>query len=288
MLAIAFGILASLCFAAASLLAQRGLYIVPTPWGAWVTLVANTVFLLAFHFVLYPNAPIFELENLTFFVVGLFVPGMTRVLTFRGIRTMGSAITSTIVNTTPMFSTVLAMLALGERPGSLVLAGVVLIVVGLVIISWEGSERSWKRTELIFPFLAALLFSMKDVTVRWGLGGSASPILAAAIAALTSTIEIFLINRYLYKEAFVLPPNHVIQWFVSSGIFTGGSFLFMFLALSMERVSIIAPLINSYAVFVLVLTPLIARQIERVTLPKAAGVVLVVAGIFLISAGRDY
>ena len=55
MLAIAFGILASLCFAAASLLAQRGLYMVPTPWGAWVTLVANTVFLLAFHFVALPE-----------------------------------------------------------------------------------------------------------------------------------------------------------------------------------------------------------------------------------------
>jgi hypothetical protein len=56
MLAIAFGILASLCFAVASLLAQRGLYIVPTPWAAWVTLVANTFFLLAFHLALYPNA----------------------------------------------------------------------------------------------------------------------------------------------------------------------------------------------------------------------------------------
>jgi drug/metabolite transporter (DMT)-like permease len=287
MLAIAFGILASLCFAAASLLAQRGLYIVPTSWGAWVTLVANSVFLLAFHFVLYPNTPIFVLENLTFVVVGLFVPGVTRVLTFRGIRTMGSAITSTIVNTTPMFSTGLAMLALAERPGPLVLAGVVLIVGGLVIISWEGSERLWKRTELIFPFLAALLFSMKDVTVRWGLGGTAAPILAAAIAAITSTIEIFLINRYIYKQTFILPPKHVLRWFVSSGIFTGGSFLFMFLALSMERVSIIAPLINSYAAFVLVLAPLMARQIERVTPRKVAGAVLVVAGIFLISAGKD-
>jgi drug/metabolite transporter (DMT)-like permease len=287
MLAIVFGILASLCFAAASLLAQRGLYIVPTPWGAWVTLVANTVFLFAFHFVLYPDAPIFVFDNLTFVVVGLFVPGMTRVLTFRGIRTMGSAITSTIVNTTPMFSTALAMLALAERPGPLVLAGVVLIVGGLVIISWEGSERSWKRIELFFPFLAALLFSMKDVTVRWGLGGSAAPILAAAIAAITSTIEIFLINRYIHKETFILPPKHVLWWFLGSGIFTGGSFLFMFLALSMERVSIIAPLINSYAAFVLVLAPLMARQIERVTPRKVAGAVLVVAGIFLISTGRN-
>jgi drug/metabolite transporter (DMT)-like permease len=287
MLAIAFGVLASVCFAAASLLAQRGLHMVPTPWGAWVTLVANTIFLFAFHFVLYPDAPIFVLDNLTFVAVGLFVPGMTRVLTFRGIRTMGSAITSTIVNTTPMFSTALAMALLGERPGPLVLAGVALIVGGLVVISWEGLERSWKRTELIFPFLAALLFSMKDVTVRWGLGGSSSPILAAGIAAITSTVEIYLVNRYIHKEKFALPPKHIIHWFVSSGLFTGGSFLFMFLALSMERVSIIAPLINSYAVFVLVLTPIVARQIERVTLRKVAGAVLVVAGIFLISAGRN-
>jgi drug/metabolite transporter (DMT)-like permease len=199
---------------------------------------------------------------------------------------MGSAVTSTIVNTTPMFSTLLAMLLLGERPGPLVLAGVALIVGGLAIISWEGTERWWEKTELIFPFLAALLFSLKDVTVRWGLGGSDSPVLAAAIAAVTSTVEIFLINRYVHREIFALPPKQVIHWFVSSGLFTGGSFFFMFLALSMERVSIIAPLINSYAVFVLVLAPLIARRIERVTLRKAAGAVLVVAGIFLISAGR--
>jgi drug/metabolite transporter (DMT)-like permease len=247
----------------------------------------NTVFLLAFHFFLYPSAPIFVLDNLTFVAVGLFVPGMTRVLTFRGIGTLGSAITSTIVNTTPMFSTALAMLVLGERPGPLVLAGVVLIVGGLAIISWEGAQRSWKRTELIFPFLAALLFAMKDVTVRWGLGGSASPVLAAAIAAFTSTVEIFLINRYIHKQQFALPPKQVIHWFVGSGLFTGGSFLFMFLALNMERVSIIAPLINSYAVFVLVLAPLMARQIEKVTLRKAAGAVLVVAGIFLISTGKN-
>ena len=50
-----------------------------------------------------------------------------------------------------------------------------------------------------------------------------------------------------------------MRWFVSSGVFTGGSFLFMFVALSMEQVSIIAPLVNSYAVFVLVLAPLVAR-----------------------------
>jgi drug/metabolite transporter (DMT)-like permease len=210
------------------------------------------------------------------------------VLSFRGIRTMGSAVTSTIVNTTPMFSTVLAVFLLRERPGPLVLLGVALTIAGLITVSWVGQQAPFKKIELIYPFACALIFSLKDVTVRWGLAsGGGQPILAAGIAALTSTLEIFLITRYLHGEKFVLPPAKVSWWFVWSGIFTGGSFLFMYVALSMERVTIVAPLFNSYAIFVLLLTPFMARQIESVTWRKIVGAGLVVAGIFLVSIGKD-
>lgn len=288
MLPIFFGILTSICFAIASLLAQRGYYVAPAPWGAWITIVFNAVFLLGFHFIVEGDTRLWVADNLIYLAVGLFVPGVTRVLSFRGIRTMGSSVTSTIVNTTPMFSTVLAILILGERPSLLVLAGVLLTVGGLIVVSWGGEKTSYNKIELIFPFLCALLFSAKDIAVRWGLGGGGGqPILAAGIAALTSTIEIFLITRYIQKQPFVLPPLQVARWFVSSGIFTGGSFLFMYVAYSMERVSIVAPLVNSYTVFVSILTPFMARQIESVTAKKLAGAALVVAGIFAVSLGKD-
>jgi drug/metabolite transporter (DMT)-like permease len=129
---------------------------------------------------------------------------------------------------------------------------------------------------------------MKDIAVRWGLGsGGGQPILAAGIAALTSTLEIFLITRYIQKQPFVLPPLPVARWFVSSGIFTGASFLFMYVAFSMERVSIVAPLVNSYTVFVSILAPFMARQIESVSAKKLAGAALVVAGIFAVALGKD-
>ena len=60
--------------------------------------------------------------------------------------------------------------------------------------------------------------------------------------------------------------------------------MFMYIAFSMESVAIVAPLINSYSVFVLILTPLMAREIEHLSFQKALGAVFVVAGIFLISA----
>ena len=288
MLPIVFGLLTSLCFAIASLLAQRGYFAAPAPWGAWVTIAVNALFLLAAHFILYSDTRLFAADNLIFIAVGLFVPGLTRVLSFRGIRAMGSSVTSTIVNTTPMFSTVLAILILEERPAPLVVLGVALTVGGLVTVSWGGEKTSYKKSELIYPFLCALLFSMKDVAVRWGLGGGGGqPILAAGIAALTSTIEIFLITRYVQGEKFILPPAPVARWFMGSGIFTGASFLFMYLAYSLERVSIVAPLVNSYTVFVSILTPFMARRIETVTARKLAGAGLVVAGIFAVSLGKD-
>jgi uncharacterized membrane protein len=286
-LPILFGLLTSVCFAVASLLAQRGYHIGPAPWGAWITIVGNAAFLWAGHLVIEGETRLFVADNLIFVAVGLFVPGVTRVLSFRGIRTMGSSITSTIVNTTPMFSTVLAILILGERPSALVLGGVLLTVGGLITVSWGGEKTSYAKIELIFPFLCALLFSMKDISVRWGLGGGGGqPILAAAIAALTSTVEIFLITRFPQGERFALPPWPVLRWFVWSGIFTGGSFLFMYVAFSMERVSIVAPLVNSYTIFVAVLTPFMARQIESLTPRKLVGAALVVAGIFAVSLGR--
>ena len=288
MLPIVFGLLTSLCFAIASLLAQRGYFAAPAPWGAWVTIAVNALFLLAAHFILYSDTRLFAVDNLIFIAVGLFVPGVTRVLSFRGIRAMGSSVTSTIVNTTPMFSTVLAVLILEERPAPLVVLGVALTVGGLVTVSSGGEKTSYKKSELIYPFLCALLFSMKDVAVRWGLGGGGGqPILAAGIAALTSTLEIFLITRYVQGEKFILPPAPVARWFMGSGIFTGASFLFMYLAYSLERVSIVAPLVNSYTVFVSILTPFMARRIETVTARKLAGAALVVAGIFAVSLGKD-
>ena len=288
MLPILFGILTSLCFAIASLLAQRGYYVGPAPWGAWITIAGNAVLLLAAHFSLNSDTRLLVAENLLFVAVGLFVPGVTRVLSFRGIRTMGSSVTSTIVNTTPMFSTVLAILVLSERPGPLVLGGVVLTVIGLITVSWRDERASYKNIELVYPFLCALIFSLKDITVRWGLsGGGGQPIFAAGIAALTSTIEIFLITRLVHGEKFSLPPRRVFLWFLASGFFTGGAFLFMYLAFSMEKVSIVSPLINSYAVFVLILTPLMARRIESVTWLKIAGAAMVVGGIFLLSLGKE-
>lgn len=286
MIPILLGLSAGLCFAVSMVISQRGLHIFPTPWAVWITLLINGLFLWIFHLLLHPDAPIFIQANLPFVLIGVFVPGLTRMLAFRGIRKMGSSVTTSVLNSTPMFSATLAIIFLGERPGLPVLFGIGMIVGGLMMLSWKSEKRAWSRTELFYPLLAAFLMGFKDVVARWGMATTGNPILAAAITATIATLEVFLIIRTIQGEKFSLPPPAISLLFVISGLFSGASFLFMFLALHMEQVVIVAPTFNTSSIFVIFLAPLVLRRIEALTSRKIVGAVLVVAGVFLISVGR--
>jgi uncharacterized membrane protein len=284
---IVLALLTAFFFAMAALSAQRGLHLQATPWGVWITLIVNCAFLWTAHLWLEPGAPLWVRANLLFVLIGLFVPGVARMLVFRGIRKIGSSITSTIEGSSPMFSTLLAMSFLGEQPSPAVLSGIFLIVGGLMTLSWAGERRSWKRIELLYPLLASFLFAVKDVLARWGLVMTGFPVHGAAIAALTATVEVFLIVRFVQSAPFSAPRRDALWWFLISGLFTGASFLCMFSALHLERVSIVAPIVNSHMVFIVLLAPLINRGIELVSPRKILGAGLVVLGIFLVSFGRQ-
>ena len=287
MLAILFSVLAGFCFAASSVFSQKGLSLLATPWAVLITLISNCLLLWLIYFLSHPALPTFTSAHFPFVLIGIFVPGVTRLLVFRGLKELGSSITSTVVNSTPMFSATLAIIFLQERPGPLVLSGIGLIVGGLATLSWGGEKRSWSRVELLYPILAALLFGAKDIVARWGLGAVGDPVSAAAITVTSATVAIYVMFRYFQGNRFSMPPLRVSFWFVASGLFSGGSFLFQYQALYIERVSIVSPIVNSYSVFVLFLAPLIVGKIERITPRKIVAALVIVAGVFLVTLGKD-
>ena len=61
------------------------------------------------------------------------------------------------------------------------------------------------------------------------------------------------------------------------------SYDFAYTALSVERVSIISPLINSSFLFVLPLSALLLKEVAKLTPRKIAAAFLVIFGVFLIS-----
>lgn len=284
MLAIFLGLGGSLWFAMSMIFVNRGVLSFDYFRGLLVNLAVNAAFLWVYVFTLGERVDLRAPANLIFVLVGVFVPGVARFFVFKGMERLGASISACLTNATPLFATLIAIALLGEKPAVTNLLGTLFIVCGIVALSWSGKAKTWRTTDLLFPLTAALLFAARDNLVRVGLGHIASPIVGAAIAATTSCITMALIySAFEKKKPIGEKPRRGIALFASAGVMNFLSYAFAYTALSMERVSIVSPLINASSLFVLPLSALFLKGVEQLSGRKIGAVALIVGGVFLIS-----
>jgi drug/metabolite transporter (DMT)-like permease len=222
--------------------------------------------------------------NWIFVLVGVFVPGVARYFIFKGMERLGAPITSCLTNSTPLFATLFAILFLTERPTATNLLGTLSIVTGIVSLSWKDVHKTWRTSDLLFPLTAAFLFAARDNVVRFGVLKITAPILGAAIAATTSYFAMTLMYLcFEEKKPLTKTAARGLAIFAVAGFMNFLSYAFAYTALSMERVSIISPLVNGSSLFVLPLTALFLRDVEAITPRKIGATLMVIFGVFLIS-----
>lgn len=284
MLAIGFGLLASFCFAASMILINRGVLALDYFRGLLINLGVNSLFLCFYVLLLVDRLELWVLANLIFVLVGIFVPGVARFFIFKGMERLGASITSCLTNATPLFATLFAVTFLEERPTMTNLLGTLSIVSGIIALSWKGESKTWHTSDLLFPLTAAFLFAARDNLVRFGLLHISSPIMGAAIAATTSFVTMSAIYvAFEKKQPLGTAARHGFALFAFSGFMNFLSYLFAYTAFSLERVSLISPLVNGSSLFILPLSALFLRDVEQLTPRKIGAVLLVIVGVFLIS-----
>ena len=284
MLAIIFGLFASFWFALSMVIINRGVLVIDYFRGLLTNLGVNALFLWLFIWLFVDRIELWLPVNLIFVLVGIFVPGIARFFMFKGMERLGASITSCLTNSTPLFATLFAVSFLQERPSLTNLLGTFSIVVGIVSLSWKGTSKTWRSRDLLFPLTAAFLFAARDNMVRFGLLKIYSPLVGATIAATTSFLTMSLL--YLLFEVKKPPPTTArkgYQLFAAAGFLNFLSYAFAYTALSMERVSLISPLINGSSLFVLPLSALLLKDVEKLTPRKVGATVLVIIGVLLIS-----
>ena len=74
---------------------------------------------------------------------------------------------------------------------------------------------------------------------------------------------------------------------VTSGLCEGTAYLTMWRALAIGNVSLVSPLVNSHALFAVLLAAVFLRDIEQVTWRIAVACVLTVAGVLLVILARS-
>jgi drug/metabolite transporter (DMT)-like permease len=284
MLAILLALFASFCFAVSMILINRGVLALDYFRGLLTNLGVNSLFLWLYVALFVDPIDLWTPANLIFVLVGIFVPGVARFFIFKGMERLGASITSCLTNSTPLFATLFAVTFLHERPTLTNLLGTFLIVLGITSLSWKGAAKTWQTRNLLFPLTAAFLFAARDNMVRLGLLQIESPIVGAAIAASTSLATMSVV--YLAFEEKKPLGNSVqggLTLFAGAGFMNFLSYVFAYTALSMERVSLMSPLINGSSLFILPLSALFLKDVEKITARIIGATLLVLLGVFLIS-----
>jgi drug/metabolite transporter, DME family len=284
MLAIILGLFASFWFASSMILINRGVLAIDYFRGLLTNLGVNALFLWLYVFLFVDRIELGTPANLIFVLVGIFVPGVARFFMFKGMERLGASITSCLTNSTPLFATCFAISFLQERPTATNLLGTLSIVSGIIALSWKGATKTWRTSDLLFPLTAAFLFAARDNMVRFGLLKIHAPLVGATIAATTSFLTMSLLYRFFEDKKPLQQTARIgFMLFAIAGFMNFLSYAFAYSALSMERVSLISPLINGSSLFILPLSALFLKDVETLTARKIGATLLMIIGVFFIS-----
>ena len=219
-------------------------------------------------------------------IVGFLMP-VLRWLTYTGIARIGAARGTALRSTHPLFSALLALTFLGETATASLLSGIVLVVAGIVLISWReerriSTARWWHGAySLSAAFTAAVVHNI----ARASLLPAAYPILFAAIVG---AVSLLVFAGYLLLAGASNRPvwdPRAMRPFLAAAVLETLGFLFFNIALSVGPVVIVTPMVATQPMWVLIFTVVFLRSIEMVTLRTVSGSLAVVAGTLAITLG---
>ena len=273
----------ALLTAAATILVRRG-YRDYGPYTAmWMSVAVGTVCLwggvLATGGV---GAP--SLAGIAYFALaGLIGTVAGRLLRFMSIETVGASVAAAVGNLSPLVSTALAVVVLGERVTATILLGTVVIILGTTLLSSSGRGFAVRPSKLALPLMSAACFGVVAVLRKVGLGGMAPlPGFAVNVTAAFVAFTAFLVASRQTGE--MRCRGRSLVYFAAAGVAENVGVLMLVFALSIGTVSVVAPLASVSPIFVLVMSFFFLRGLEILTARIVIGTLMIVVGVWLLTA----
>jgi drug/metabolite transporter (DMT)-like permease len=221
-----------------------------------------------------------------FSVVGIFQLGV-RLLAYTGVEKIGASRSSALQSVSPLVSATIAVTFLGERISALIAAGTLLVVAGIVLVSWKPERQiaEFRRWHLMLPLAAAFLTGMNHPIRRYVLTTANEPLFFSALMGSVSFAG-FLIYFIASPRSQRLVWNRRAFWpFIGTGVFETLSIVLIITAISMGPVVVIAPIAASYPVWSLIEARVFLRDLEPISWRVVVGVLSVVCGNVAIHLG---
>jgi uncharacterized membrane protein len=281
-----FALANAFLFALHNMLTKKGLRYSNPATAVITSLLINVVFLWGVSLILVPLSSLSSPAILIFVVVGFFQPGLTRLLTYKGIDALGVAITDPIRATTPLFSAMMAILFLGEKITLPIIIATVMIMAGITLLSWRSGSMKLlgSAVYLWYPIAASALAGASQVVRKFGLAAVPHPFLAAAVTASSSFVISILTLWYVEKTQETWKMNRqCFGWFLAAGVTISLGMACIYYALDLGKVSVVIPISSTGPFFSLILAALFLRDVEHVTLRIVLSAAMIIGGVLLLT-----
>ena len=226
---------------------------------------------------------------LLFMFGGCLGQGVGQLANAIGIEKMGVSRSVPVQSSTPIFSVTFAMIFLGERPGAAVVAGTLLIVAGVCLLSLgeRRSHQSFKnffQRALIYPLTSALSYGLLPVLANVAFSYQKTPIVGFACAFTAGTLLLAVTRPLLPDRGKIVVDARAVRWFLGAGITTTLAAIMFWTAMSIAPVSTVLPLSRLVPLWVILWTYLFLGGLERITSRIVVAAGMVVAGGVMITA----
>jgi drug/metabolite transporter, DME family len=282
-LAQVFALTAALLSAAATIFIRQGLRDGGPYTGFWINLVVGTVGLWTAVLLAGGLGPL-SWRGVGFFILaGLIGTVGGRLLRFVSIEKVGASIGAALVNLNPLVSTVLAILLLGERVTLPIIGGTVVIVLGTILLSMGERRLGFRPWHLGLPVLSAVCFGVVAILRKLGLSQTGA-VTGSAVNITTALVAFTAMLVATGNRGAMASRGRSLACFVAAGVAENAAVFLNVVALSVGAVSVVAPLYGAAPIFVLLLSFLFLRGVESLSGRIIAGTILIVLGVYLITA----
>lgn len=249
-------------------------------------MVGSLFFIPASIILNYPNFSFSRLGIIIFIVVGLFGVPLFWCM-YEGVRRVGASRTSPITRGNMLIASLIGVLFLGETVVASHMVGIILLFLGVVMVSFETSEKDSRSSkmfssDLIFPLIAMLIIGVEAPLVNVAYAKGVPVTVGLAISRVCSLSVAVLFFRY--KDWNLLSPfrSQDRGLYLGAAISLAGGSVCTFFALNLAPVSVVTPLRGTGPLFVLMISYLYLKRLETITKKLVFGVLLTVIGAVLI------
>ncbi len=275
----------SVAWGSEAILVRRGSRYASVALAALMGFVLSTVVLWTAIWLYFPLSLLHTDATWYFIISGLIQPAIVRFMHYTGIVRLGASRAGPVRSVTPLFAIALAFTFLGERPEAAVYLGSLLSVLGVWLTSSrrEG-ESEWKAIHLAYPLGAAFLTAISQNFRKTGLLIMPNPYVATAVTITTSLVvfSLSLVATGQLRTTFE-GDRKCLPFYGAAAVVSATAQLLGYIALSQGDVSVVVPLINTNPLFIVLFSAFFLRDLETINARVAAGAVLIVTGIALIT-----